>query len=143
MNHNIAQEQPVVITRTEITDENQRLEALPRHFGNYFYEAEQLVYAWMSNLCKEYQGAYWGFYELSNGGFYMAPKLKDPLLVESFGWQCTVHMSADAAGLCACLFTVGQLISKTNSEWPIDLYHNIRDYALSHPEIDAIWKVID
>ncbi|WP_231714289.1 antirestriction protein [Desulfosarcina ovata] len=73
----------------------------------------------------------------------MAPRLEQALTVESFGWQCQVMLSADAAGLCDCLFAVGELAERSDSDWPIELYHNIRDYALAHPESDGIWKVID
>jgi len=34
---------------------------------------ENLVYLWMKKLCDEYNGGYWTYYKLSNGGYYMAP----------------------------------------------------------------------
>src|ERR1700688_1442010 len=36
---------------------------------------EDAVYRVMRDLAQEYRGGYWHFYELSNGGLYMAPQL--------------------------------------------------------------------
>lgn len=54
--------------------EKDRLDFLPRYFTpRWMLRGESLVYAWMRRLSPDYQGGYWEFYKLSNGGFYMAP----------------------------------------------------------------------
>ncbi len=34
---------------------------------------EPAIYSIASNIAEQYNGSYWEFYSLSNGGFYMAP----------------------------------------------------------------------
>ncbi|WP_225854534.1 antirestriction protein [Aeromonas salmonicida] len=48
-----------------------RINALPRHFGRHMMAVETVVFAYMRELVEAYQGGYWEFYDLSNGGFYM------------------------------------------------------------------------
>jgi Antirestriction protein len=52
---------------------DERLQMLPRHFGRHLLTVENAVYACMRQLSSRYTGGYWRFFELSNGGFYMAP----------------------------------------------------------------------
>jgi hypothetical protein len=36
---------------------------------------ENLIYEFMREMSPDCNGAYWRFFDLSNGGFYMAPDL--------------------------------------------------------------------
>jgi hypothetical protein len=47
----------------------QRLNMLP----NLMIKAEAMIYFRLSQLSADYQGGYWECYQLSNGGFYLAP----------------------------------------------------------------------
>ncbi len=45
-------------------------------FGAYFpLQLEPFVFSMASRLSEDYSGGYWNFYQLGNGGFYMAPQL--------------------------------------------------------------------
>lgn len=79
---------------------------LPRHFGRYMMIVEGRIYDLMTEFCAAYEGG-WEFYELSNGGFYMVPRLGQTALVPSNGYKG--QMSADAAGIMVCLFTFSLL----------------------------------
>jgi hypothetical protein len=59
------------ITAARVPDE-ERMNTLPTHFGRHLLNVENATYAWLRELSEEYSGGYWHFYELSNGGFYMA-----------------------------------------------------------------------
>lgn len=50
-----------------------RIHTWPRHFGRHTLAVEDAIYCWMRRLAPRYSGGSWHFYELSNGGFYMAP----------------------------------------------------------------------
>lgn len=77
------QEQPVTAS---LVAEAQRLDFLPAYFGpRLMMRGEALVYAWLRRLCERYSGAYWHYYTLSDGGFYMAPDLADRLEIEVDG----------------------------------------------------------
>lgn len=124
--------------------EDKRLDALPHFFGvTHMMKAEHLVYTYMSKLCADYHGGYWEFYTLSNGGFYMAPVLdrKLPMAWDGNGYSGT--MSDDAAGITAMLFALNHLAFEHQSEAMSDLYYQLRDFAIDHPESDEIMSAID
>src|SRR5258708_30872797 len=111
-----------------------RTDTLPRHFGSKMVTVEHTIYHFMRKFVPEYAGGFWEFYELSNGGFYMATTSEPvKLSVHSNGFEGM--MSADAAGITVCLFTFSHLSFQRPSD---DLFsrhfHNLRDFAISHPE---------
>jgi Antirestriction protein len=98
--------------------------------------------AFMRQLAKDYSGGYWHFYELSNGGFYMAPEC-EPLILLVAGNGYAGRMSAEAAGITACLFAFSHLSFRIPDEVIGCHYHQLRDFALEHPEASAILAAID
>lgn len=86
-----------------------RMLALPRHFGAHLLEAETTIFAWLRELSADYEGGYLHFYELSNGGFYMAPDVSEPFQIEVVGNGYRGRINADAAGITACLFAYSHL----------------------------------
>lgn len=131
------------ITAALVSDE-QRLFILPRFFGySQMLRAEALVYGYMSKLSVDYTGGYWHFYELSNGGFYMAPEIDKAMHIEWHGNEFSGLMTADAAGLVATMFAVSHLAAEVQSDELADLYHQLRDFACSHPEAKRIIAAID
>jgi hypothetical protein len=123
--------------------EDARITTLPKHFGARMMTVEQSVYNFMREFVAGYQGAYWDFYELSNGGFYMAPSC-DPveLRVHTNGFEGS--LSADAAGITVCLFTFSHLSFQQPSEdvFPRHFYA-LREFALDHKEAGSIFAAID
>ncbi len=120
-----------------------RLQSLPRHFGRHMLTVESAVYAFMRRLANQYSGGYWAFFELSNGGFYMAPKCDTELsiCVDGNGFEGT--MSADAAGITVCLFALSHLSFQIADDRIAEHFHRLRDFALEHAETSAILAAID
>lgn len=54
-------------------EECDRLSFLPYLFGNDFLYAEAYVYALAKKMMPEYQGGFWHFIRLPDGGGYMMP----------------------------------------------------------------------
>lgn len=85
-------------------------------------------------------------YELSNGGWYVAPDIDRTLMWDSpLNWF-SGELSADAAGITASLyymsnlsFTEDQVLSEKISE----AFHKLRAYALDHDEAASIFRAID
>jgi len=128
----------------DLVGEDDRLLFLPRIFGVLrMTEAEALTYAYMSKLSADYRGAYWHFYQLSNGGFYMAPDGQDRYGLEWDGNGYSGEVSADAAGLIATLFMLGHMHEKHGGDDLAQLYHYVRDYAFLHPENEQITAALD
>jgi Antirestriction protein len=131
------------ITATKVAC-NRRLSVLPLYFPNTFLVVESLVYSFAEKLCSQYTGALWEFYELSNGGFYMAPVLQGVLEVDvPFGNQYQGKMSADAFGITVCLFAYCYLLEQHPESDAGDFYWSLRDFASDHVEAAAIFSAID
>ncbi|MFO1263986.1 MAG: antirestriction protein [Rhodoferax sp.] len=111
----------------------------------YSVQLEPTVFSFASALAPDYQGAYWDFYTLSNGGFYMAPRLEEAFAIEcdnGFDGQ----LSADALGIAACLYSYSHLSMEAKGpivEVYTEHYHWLREFALDHSEAGAIMQVID
>lgn len=130
------------ITAT-VVNAGARLAFLPRVIGNHYLRAEQSVYNYMDYLAPDYTGGLWNYYELSNGGFYMAPQITERMQIEVDGNGYSGEMSADAAGIVACLFMLGALAAKTREDTIIDRYHQLREFACEHVEASQILRAID
>jgi hypothetical protein len=137
------QDQIPVVTASLVA-ESDRLSFLPNSFGERFMlQGEGLVFAWMSKLSEDYCGAYWHFYTLSNGGFYMAPAIDEPMRVSVNGNGFEGELSADGAGIVATLFALCQLANQTEDDRLIEAYHHLRDYLDNHAEGSLIFRAID
>ncbi len=122
---------------------DERMKMLPKLFGREVLTVEYAIYAFMRKLAREYTGGFWTSFELSNGGFYIAPECETAfhIYVETNGFEGT--MSADAAGITACLFALSHLSFQVQNESIANHYHELRDFALEHPEASAILAAID
>jgi hypothetical protein len=126
----------------EIPDD-ERLQILSRHFGRHMLTVEYAVYAFMRKLSNQYTGGYWNYLELSNGGFYMAPTHETPfsVCIDTNGFEG--QMSADAAGITACLFALSHLSFQIQHESIANHFHLLRAYVLEHAEASVILGAID
>jgi hypothetical protein len=123
--------------------EQARLGTLPQHFGARMMTFEHTVYYFMREFAAGYKGALWDFYELGNGGFYMAPKC-DPVNFRVHTNGFTGTLSADAAGITVCLFAFSQLSFRYPSEEVFsDHFYALREFALEHTEAGLIFAAID
>lgn len=135
---------PIVATKVS---ELGRMFFLPRHFGpRLMLRGEVTIYQWMKRLCRDYGGGSWTFYDLSGGGFYMAPDM-GRMRIEVVSNYFSGEMSADAAGIVATLFALCQLAEEYVEEEEGDAFarnfHCLRDYAVTHPEAPTIIRAID
>jgi hypothetical protein len=134
-----------IITRKEIKT-TQRIKHTSDLFGIRFpVNIEPAIYTIAGNIAVEYDGAYWEFYSLSNGGFYMAPDLDKLYAVSCInGYEGAI--SADALGITACLYAYSHLSFSSNTAFAeicANHYHWLRAYMLEHKEASAILSAID
>jgi hypothetical protein len=130
------------ITSSVVPDEL-RLNVLPRYLGRHFLQGETLVYDWAGRLCHTYDGGFWNFFTLSNGGFYMAPANLGRVHVR---WHLNGYndsMGADAFGIVVTLFALCHLAEKTRDDSIINRYHELRTFATQHVVAANILRVID
>ena len=135
----------VAITADQVASGGfQRMHCLPSHFGTAALRFENAVYVMAGRLCPDYRGGFWQFYELSNGGFYMAPELGRETVaisVETNGYDG--RMSCDAAGITICLFVFSHLSFMSSDSGWAENFHQLRDFAISHREAADIFAAID
>jgi hypothetical protein len=133
------------VTRV-LVPEDRRLAVTEKLFGMHFpLRLEPLVYTITERLTKDYQGGYWNFYTLSNGGFYMAPAGD-----RNFHVMCDNHfegdLSADALGIVSCLYTFSNLSFAGPDAFAdicSDHYYWLREFMLEHSEAEAILGATD
>lgn len=134
------------ITATRISNDNERLNAFPTYFGvRHMILAETAIYGALEQLSQEYAGGFWELFTLPNGGFYMAPAASSR---EKYHVVCPGNyfdgiLSADAAGIVACLYGYCRLAETTREDRFVELYHRLREWACAHPEHDLILAAID
>ena len=95
-------------------------------------------------MADTYDGGYWDFYTLSNGGFYMAPA-EDRIYHVSCDNMFEGDLSADALGITACLYAYSHLSFSDGRFARVCAchYHLLREYMMEHPEVSAILGATD
>ncbi len=134
-----------IVTRSLIP-EDERLAHVEKLFGVHFpLQLEPVIYGITGRMAESYNGGYWNFYTLDNGGFYMAP---DDACV--FQVRCDNYfsgeLSADALGIVSCLYAYSHMSfskDKVFGRLMADHYHWLRTYVFEHPEVAAILGAID
>ncbi len=114
-------------------------------FSTYFpLRLEPTVFD-AAHMAVEYNGGYWSFYALSNGGFYMAPNIDS-----RFNLHCPnsneVELSADSLGIVCCLYAYSMLSFERVprfSEVCAEQYHLLREFMFGHAEAASILRAID
>ena len=132
------------ITR-QLLNDHQRINHTAAIFGVYFpLSLEPFVYSITDSIASEYNGGYWEFYSLSNGGFYMAP-VSDSIFHVSCDNGFEGDLSADALGITACLYAYSHISFSDDdfAETCAQHYHLLREYMLEHSEVRVILGAID
>ncbi|HFT8010373.1 TPA: antirestriction protein [Burkholderia cenocepacia] len=125
--------------------EELRMRFLPVRLGRHYLRGEGMFFDWARRLSPDYTGGHWLFFELSNGGFYVAPAaMQVPVTVS---WHLNGYdgqMGVEAFGIVVTLFALSHMIELfSDNGHLIDAYHALRDFAASHPEMSAIFRAID
>ena len=133
------------VTRT-LVPEDQRLAITEKLFGTWFpMRLEPFIYTVTERLSRDYHGGYWEFYQLSNGGFYMAPA-GDRVYHLICDNQFEGDLSADALGITACLYAYSNLSFSGPDAFAdicFDQYHWLREYMMDHAEVESILGATD
>ena len=132
--------------KRQVVAVDQRINHTAEIFGVYFpLQIEPSIYRITESIAKAYDGGYWEFYTLSNGGFYMAPATDSQFQVCcQNGFEGV--LSADALGITACLYVYSYQSfgsHETFARTCAQQYHRLREYMLEHPEANAILGAID
>ncbi|WP_109912980.1 antirestriction protein [Providencia rettgeri] len=139
----------IVITAIEVENAQARLKFLPSKLGQYCIAFENAIYNWMTRNVVAYNGGYWDFFQLSNGGFYLQPT-KGYMLTSPNGFMDDV--SAQEAGIIVTLMMLSHFSFVTyekehheDCERISAYFHQLRDFifTLSPESQTKILNAID
>lgn len=132
------------ITNT-IVSESERMNIVDGLFGMaYMLKLEPAVFSIAETLAESYTGGYWEFHDLSNGGFYMAPRHDTEFTVScENGFEG--KLSPDAFGITVCLYAYSELSFREDrlAQACARQYHLLQEYVAEHPEVRSIYRAID
>ena len=130
----------------DLLDDRQRMTVPAEIFGAHFpTRVEPFVFGLVRTLSEQYDGGYWEFYSLGNGGFYLAPA-EHRRFAARCGNGFDGELSGDAFGITCCLYAYSHLSfggPRDLAETCARQYHLLREYALGHAEARAILAAID
>lgn len=129
-----------IINKSLVSDE-ERADFLPKHCGKHFLQFEMTVYGFIDRFVSAYNGGYWEFYTLSNGGFYMAWDHEGAVIFKNIENYTEQEMSVDAVSIAINLYALSSLSFRFSQF--AEKYHLLRDYAAEHAEAHLIFKAID
>ena len=135
----------IQIITSQLVPESERLAFVDKLFGiSYVIKLEPTVFTMADRIAPAYNGAYWNFHTISNGGFYMAPRA-DTIFSVSCENGFEGKLSADALGIASCLYAYSHLSFGDGAfaETCADKYHMLREYMFQHPEANGILLAID
>ena len=125
----------------------QRLDFLPQYLGNAHLEFQNSAYFFAQRLIEGYDGGYWEFYHLSNGGLMMEWDKSDNITVNSPNGS-SAEVDAETASIVINLIALSDLSfalqADSNSlSQVVNGFHALREFALQHPHSTTILKLID
>jgi hypothetical protein len=116
-------------------------EVLPKHFGKYMLRVEDAVYSFARRLCPQLENSAWHFYELSNGGLYMAPMVR-AVTVRVHANAFDSAITGDAAGVVVCLYAFRQLAVEIPGDTMSRHFFQLDAFARQHGEADQILAAV-
>ena len=119
---------------------DKRMDFLPSRSGGNFLKFEMGIYS-VAEAYTEYDGGYWEMYELSNGGFFIAPDRDVEWHFSNASNYSDVTLSSEALGIVASLYVLSHMSFEIHSLG--HFYHLLLDYARQHKEYQAILEAID
>lgn len=129
-----------------LVPDEQRPDFWLNHFGKIkgWTTFEVVVFTTMGQFCEAYNGGWWEYCTLSNGGVFIYPDVSEEALT-----LFNMHngnedkVSCEAAGIVVCLILYSIWSFQTESELMCDRFYQLREYALQHAESTAIFHLID
>jgi len=121
----------------------QRLAFLPDHFGRLYMAAEQGVYRTMRQLCADYDGGYWDFYALSNGGALLVPTCATAFTLTCEGNGYSGRLPAFATGIGVCAMAYSRLSFRRDGVLFAEQNYRLRDLLLQQAEAAQLLALLD
>ena len=126
---------------------HQRMGFLPQYLGNAHIQFQNRIYFFAQHFIAGYDGGYWEFYHLSNGGLMMEWDNCDNITVNSPNGS-SAEVDAETASIVINLIALSDLSfalqANSNSlSQVVNGFHSLHEFALQHPHSTTILKLID
>jgi len=129
----VALTKETINTQYTLVSDDERMEFLPKHFGDLFQKFESLLFTVASKTIKGYNGGYWEFATTEDAIPFAFPRASEPLTVTTMFGTSEAQIPTQIAGiLCTALATLIMAerakfygISEDQTEQLIDLYYNL------------------
>lgn len=130
------------ISATLLADSDQKREALYATAGTLNATLENVVLATMWTIGVDFELGEWNYFELSNGGFYMAPNTEKTVdLACANGFEHEV--CANTAGIIVTAMAYSRLALLPNGERFNQAYQHLSDFIFQHREAGIIRAALD
>jgi hypothetical protein len=105
---------------------------------------EAIAFSNADRFCEEYNCAYWDFYELSNGGFFMAPALQKETVAVSndmnyYSGECSPH----DLGVIATMMGLCYVAERSRIDRDIGYMEKLAQYYYGLPDCRVIAGMLD
>lgn len=144
-NHTAPEQAPQgrkAITAALVTRDFDRMRCLPGIAGSQAIKLEFAIYDLLRRISRDYNGGYWDYYTLSNGGFYMAPQTD-----QRFRLRCDNHFEGEvcamAAGLIACSMAYSLLSFQDGGERYAKQFYLLGDFIAQRGDAGVIHAALD
>ena len=114
------------------------------YFGDRFLWIESFIHDSAASLCPDLDDGTWEMYELTNGGFYMAPKTANALRIECADGS-ELDLSGEALGIVASLEALRLLASSPENSFGsacCTAANALVLYVDRHPEAEHIYRAL-
>jgi hypothetical protein len=134
---------------SELLTDEKRAAFISQHFGDNKILFFRAVFTIMRSISPTYHDVaerwHWNIYQLSNGGFYMAPCFDSGFeIIIPYGNNWEGKVSADAAGIIVTMMALSHLsFEDIESIDFAEHYHQLRDFMCTHIEASDIFGAID
>jgi hypothetical protein len=130
------------ITATEVPA-GERFSFLIRRFDKHHSTVELFLRSFAVELCPDFKGASWRYFETSTGTVFMVPSGYETLLVSIEQSHFEARVSAEIAGLIVSLYVLTRLCDVSRSQEHMRMLVQLRNYALTHAQAITIFRAID
>lgn len=131
------------IAAIKVANATERLQCLPEDAGREHVVLEHTVYDMLSMMSEDYDGGFWEYFRLSNGGFYMAPNTTKSfrLLGPNNGFKGEV--CANTAGIIASAMAYSHLSFRHLGECFARAYELLSCFIFMHCDAGTIRAALD
>lgn len=130
------------ITATEVPA-GERFSFLIRRFDKHHSTVELFLRSFAVELCPDFKGAQWQYFETSTGTVFMVPGGYESLRVCIDTCHFDARVSAEVAGLIVSLFVLTRLCAVSRSQEHMRMLVLLRNYALTHAQATTVFRAID